>query len=120
MNTNTLGVLGLAKRAGRLVTGSANSVEAIRAGKAKLVIVACDASDNTKKLISDKSAFYKTESAVLDVTSNDLGHAVGAKGAIAAAAVTDSGFVTAVKKSLRPGEEHRQQRERDVTHGNNE
>lgn len=41
--------LGMAMRAGKLVTGDDTVLKSIRQGKAHLVIVAGDASDNTKK-----------------------------------------------------------------------
>ena len=44
-----LAYLGLAKRAGKVASGEFQTEEAIRKGKAELVIVASDASDNTRK-----------------------------------------------------------------------
>ena len=44
-----LSYLGLAKRAGKVASGEFQTEEAIRKGKAELVLVAGDASDNTKK-----------------------------------------------------------------------
>ena len=46
------GMLGLARRAGKLIYGSDAAVNAVRSGKAKAVILAADASDRTKKLIN--------------------------------------------------------------------
>jgi len=51
-------MLGLAKKAGKLITGEDGCLAAIRGGKAKLVLVATDASDNTKKRFADKTSFY--------------------------------------------------------------
>ena len=51
-------MLGLAKRAGKLICGEDMVLETIRSGKAKLVIIATDASDNTKKMFKDKCAYY--------------------------------------------------------------
>lgn len=51
-NTSILGLLGLANRA-RLTRGGAEAVkESIRKGKARLVILATDASDGTKKWVT--------------------------------------------------------------------
>ena len=44
-------LLGLATRSRNLVSGEFSSEKAVKGGKAFLVIVAEDASDNTKKLI---------------------------------------------------------------------
>ena len=41
--------IGLAMKAGKLMLGDGRAVESIRAGKAKLVLISKDASDNTKK-----------------------------------------------------------------------
>ncbi|MBR5746459.1 MAG: ribosomal L7Ae/L30e/S12e/Gadd45 family protein [Clostridia bacterium] len=99
VNKNTLGVIGLATRAGKTAPGANNTVEAVRKGKAKLVLLACDASENTKKLVSDKSRFYGAECIVCDAGTEELGRAMGKRGC-AAVAITDSGFVTAFKKSV--------------------
>lgn len=99
MNKNTLGVLGLAMRAGKAAPGANNTLEAVRAGKAKLVLIAADASDNTRKNVSDKSRYYGVECTVCGAGSAELGHALG-KSSSSAVAITDAGFVTAYKKSL--------------------
>ena len=53
-----LSLLGLAAR-GRNLTGGENQVlDAIRTGTARLVIIAENASDNTKKKFTDKCEFY--------------------------------------------------------------
>ena len=41
--------IGLAMKAGKLMLGDGRAVESIRSGKAKLVLISKDASDNTKK-----------------------------------------------------------------------
>ena len=52
-------LLGIAMRGRNLVSGEYQTLEAVKKGSAMLVIVAEDASDNTKKLFSDKCSFYK-------------------------------------------------------------
>lgn len=49
MMNRALSQLGLAMRAGKVVTGDEIVLKAIRSSEAKLVILAGDASDNTKK-----------------------------------------------------------------------
>ena len=46
--------LGLATRAGKIVSGDDSTLLELKKGNIKLVIVANDASDNTKKLFKDK------------------------------------------------------------------
>ena len=51
--------LGLAKKAGKTVSGIDGVINSIRGGKSHLVVLALDASDATKKTISDKTSYYK-------------------------------------------------------------
>lgn len=55
---NILSMIGLAKAGGNLVSGEFSTEDAIRKGKACLVIIAEDASDNTKKLFTNKCKYY--------------------------------------------------------------
>lgn len=54
-----LSLLGIAMRGRNLVSGEFQTLEAIRSGSAMLVIIAEDASDNTRKLFTDKCSFYE-------------------------------------------------------------
>ncbi len=47
-----LSLLGIAQKAGRVVSGEFSVEKAVKEGKACLVLVAKDASDNTKKNVS--------------------------------------------------------------------
>lgn len=49
--------LGLATKAGKLVSGDDTCERMLKAGKAKLVIVAEDASDNTRKAFGDMCSY---------------------------------------------------------------
>ncbi len=97
MEKNTAGVVGLARRAGALVHGTNNVLEAVRSKKALLVLIASDVSDNTKKNITDKAAFYSVKTEMLDITVEELGRIIG-KGGTAAVALTDDNFVKAYRK----------------------
>lgn len=52
------GMLSLAKKAGKVVTGEESCEKAIQKGEAQLILVATDASDNTKKKFTNKSNYY--------------------------------------------------------------
>ncbi|MCR5202580.1 MAG: ribosomal L7Ae/L30e/S12e/Gadd45 family protein [Lachnospiraceae bacterium] len=92
------GTLGLAKRSGNLISGEEMTHESIRNGKACLVIVAADASDNTKKKFRNACDFYEVE--LIEVlTKEELGHAIG-KEFRASMAVTDEGFAGLIRASL--------------------
>jgi len=93
-----LGMLGLAQKAGRLVFGEDGIRKAIKSGKAALVIIAEDASDNTKKRFTDSCAFYKSE-LILWGTKDELGKATG-KNERAAVAVCDENFARAILEKI--------------------
>ncbi len=92
----TLSMLGLAKRAGKVVSGEFSVEKAIRSGKAYLVLLAEDASANTKKNFTDMCTYYKIP-LVFTGTKETLGHAIGCQFR-ASAAVTDSGFAQSIEK----------------------
>ncbi len=87
-----LSILGLAKKAGRLAVGAEAVEAAQRQGRAKLVITASDAADNTVRRIRNHSA--GTPLAVLPVTREELGAAIGYR-SCAAAAICDACFARA-------------------------
>lgn len=84
-------LLGLATRAGKVVSGDDSTLLELKRGKVKLVIVADDASDNTKKLFKDKSS-YRSIPYVYFSTKLQLGLAIG-KAPRAALGVKDENFV---------------------------
>ncbi|WP_199426039.1 YlxQ family RNA-binding protein [Thermaerobacillus caldiproteolyticus] len=57
-NKQWTSLLGLANRARKVVSGEELAIKEIRSGRAKLVLLAEDASVNTEKKISDKCASY--------------------------------------------------------------
>ena len=83
-------MLGLAMKAGKVLSGEFSCENAIRDGKAKLVIIATDASANTSKKFNDKCSFYEVPVRTC-FTKEELGHFIG-KDPRAVAAVTDEGF----------------------------
>ena len=85
-----LSLLGLAYRGRNLTSGEDKVLDAIRSGKAKLVIVAKDASDGTRKLFNDKCTYYGVDIKIWG-TKASIGHAIG-KETRASIAVTESGF----------------------------
>ena len=101
-NQNTdkkvLSMFGLAARAGRIASGEFQTETAVKSGTACLVVVAEDASDNTKKLFQDKCSFYKVPVIVLG-SKEELGKAIG-KEYRASLAILDAGFAEAVMKKI--------------------
>lgn len=91
-------MLGLATKAGKTVTGEFSTEKAVKEGNARLVIVAVDASDNTKKKFRNMCDYYQvTMKEFSDKIS--LGNACG-KEFRASLAVTDSGLAKAVEKQI--------------------
>lgn len=99
MNQNkVLSLLGLAMRGRNLVSGEFQTLEAIKKGSAMLVIVAEDASDNTKKLFTDKCSFYEVPVTCFG-TKQELGRAIG-KDLRSSVGVCDAGLADAIFKQL--------------------
>lgn len=97
-----LSLFGLAARAGKLASGEFQTETAVKSGTACLVVVAEDASENTKKLFRDKCSYYKIPVIIMG-TKEELGHAIG-KEFRASVAVLDAGFADAVMKKFKERE----------------
>ena len=80
--------IGLAMKAGKLMLGDGRAVESIRAGKAKLVLISKDASDNTKKKYRNMCEYRNLK---LFSDRNEFGQCIGRDFAVVAA-VEDDGF----------------------------
>ena len=96
MNDKILSYVGLATRSRKSVGGEFSTEKAIKEKKARLVIVALDASDNTKKNFNDSCTFYKVP-IIFYGTKEDLGKATGNQ-IRASVAVLDDGFAEAILK----------------------
>lgn len=92
----TLGVMGLARRAGKLLIGHDAVLLSVRTGKALMVILTEDASQRHKREI--EAASFQGRIAVLPVTMEEAGIAVGKRSCIFA--TEDEGFVKAIDKTL--------------------
>lgn len=99
MQTQVHNLLGLAQRAGKLISGEGSVENALRKGKVKLLILAEDASDNTSKLFHNMA---QTAGVPLYIygTKVALGLAIG-KSHRAAIAITDANFVRGLKGHLK-------------------
>ncbi|MBQ7775410.1 MAG: ribosomal L7Ae/L30e/S12e/Gadd45 family protein [Lachnospiraceae bacterium] len=96
--SKVLSLLGLAIRGRNLVSGEFQTESAVKDGSAMLVIVAEDASANTKKLFTDKCSFYEVP--VLEYgTKTQLGQAIG-KDLRSSLAVCDAGLAQAIEKAI--------------------
>ena len=95
-------LLGIATRGRNIKSGEFATESAVKDGSASLVIVAEDASENTKKLFSNKCSFYEVPYYIYG-TKEELGHAMG-KDLRSSLAVVDDGIAQAVIKHLEESE----------------
>jgi len=93
-----LSMLGLAAKAGAIASGEFSTEKSVKEGKAFLVIVAKDASDNTKKHFRDMTTFYEVP--MYEYADKEmLGHAIG-KEFRASLAVNSENFATNIKGKI--------------------
>lgn len=98
MKKETLNMIGLAKRAGGVMSGSYLVEQALHRRKAKLVILAEDASENTKKQIINQCHYRAVPVTVIGQKA-ELGHALG-QGERSCLAICDDNLALAVNKRL--------------------
>ncbi len=96
--SRVLSMLGLAARGRNVVSGELQTLNAVKDGSAMLVIVAEDASENTKKLFSDKCSFYEVPLRMYG-SREALGRAIG-KEMRSSLAVVDAGLAQSVTRYL--------------------
>lgn len=93
-----LSLLSLAAKAGKVVSGGYMTVNSIADGRACLVIIASDASENTKKKFTNKCHYYNVPCKVF-VDSDTLGRQIGKQSRIVVA-VTDDGLAGQIAKRI--------------------
>ncbi|MFC6465499.1 L7Ae/L30e/S12e/Gadd45 family ribosomal protein [Marinilactibacillus sp. GCM10026970] len=91
----SLNLLGLAQRSGNLISGEAIVLNAVRSRQAKIVILASDASENTKKQFLNKCEHYSIPVRE-DFDRNAISSAIGKIRTVAA--ITDGGFARSLQK----------------------
>ena len=93
-----LSLVSLAMKAGKVASGEFCTEKEVKTGMAALVIVAEDASDNTKKKFQNMCEFYEVPIYFYG-DKDTLGHAMG-KEFRASLAVTDPGFAKGIAKQI--------------------
>lgn len=94
-------MLGIAARGRNVVSGEFMTEKAVKGAHACLVIVATDASDNTKKMFHDMCSFYKVPICEYG-SKEELAHAIG-KEMRASLAITDEGIAKSIIQKLETG-----------------
>lgn len=89
-----LGMLGLAKRAGKVTSGEFLCEKAIKNSEAKLVIIASNISENAKKTVINTCRHYGVEYIVF-AEDTELGMAIGAENRMVVS-VNDDNFKNAI------------------------
>ncbi len=95
MNDKTLTLLGFASKSGNLSNGADCVKETLKKHKAKLVIIAKDISDKSRKEIKFFASQNNTPVIDADYDTDTLSHATGRKGGIIS--VNESGFANAIR-----------------------
>ncbi len=103
LTNQILNLLGLMARARKIVTGE-SVIDGIRKSKVYFVLIASDASDNTKKMLTDKCKSYHVDYRIL-FNSDELSNAIGKENR-KAVGITDVGFAKKLKEIIKEGDLH--------------
>lgn len=99
MQNKIFSLIGIATKAGKTVSGEFSVERAVKDGKAIVVVVADEASDNTKKMFTNMCNFYDVPLYIYG-TKEELGRAMG-KQMRASMAITDEGLGRALEKQIK-------------------
>ncbi|UFU01066.1 YlxQ family RNA-binding protein [Radiobacillus kanasensis] len=99
MSKDYLNLLGLAYRAKKCTLGEESIIRDIQRNKAKLVLLASDIGQQTRKKITDKCTYYKIPWQVVD-DRDTLSHALGKSSGRVAVAILDQGFANKLTSLL--------------------
>ena len=98
MNNKIRSTLGLCKQARLLVEGEAMCEKALQSYGAKLIVVANDASENTKKKFTNKSNYYRVPILFFS-TKEELGRSLGTE-IRATIVIMDENFSTKINSLI--------------------
>lgn len=96
--------IGLARKAGKLISGTDFVCDAIRKNKIFLVVCSDSVSDNTKKKLSDCCTYYRVALYFADASKEALGNAIG-KSFTACVGVTDQNLSELISRNINRGKE---------------
>ncbi len=97
-NDKAISMISMAAKAGKVASGEFSVEKAVKEGKAYMVIVSKEASDNTVKKFSNMCFYYKVPMYIYG-TKEVLGHHIG-KEARASLEILDEGFKNSIVKNL--------------------
>ena len=93
-----LNLIGLATKAGKTASGEFSTEKAVKTGKAYLVVVSEEASDNTRKMFTNMCTYYRVPICFFG-KKDELGQSMG-KEMRASLAILDEGFAKALVKQM--------------------
>ena len=93
-----LNLIGLATKAGKTASGELMTEKSVKSGKAFLVIVSEEASDNTRKMFTNMCTYYEVPLYYFG-KKEELDRAMG-KEMRASLAIVDGGFAGALEKLM--------------------
>lgn len=98
MDKKLMSILSICKKAGKIVSGDFAVLQRVKDRSAFYVIIADDASNNTKKKFIDKCTFYKVEYVVFS-DKLTLSYQIGAVNR-SVFAILDEGFYNTIKQYI--------------------
>jgi len=98
LNKRAASLLSLASRAGKVASGGDSVEKALQSGECELIIIASEASENTKKKFINKCHYYEVE-VILCGTAEEIGKAIGRHTRMVAA-INDLGFAKLLRECL--------------------
>lgn len=97
--SRAINYLSIARKAGELVTGEENAGMAVRAGRARLLVLAADASDNARARAQNFLRGGRTPWTVLPLTKQEISDATGRNGC-SMAVFTDIGLACSFAEAI--------------------
>lgn len=98
------GLIGIAKKAGKITSGSDKTLEGVRGGGrngVKLLLCSADASPNTLKRIKNSSEYYNVPMNTLSIDKEELARITGYRGGeLSVIGIIDAGFAKAITEAL--------------------
>lgn len=101
---SVLSLIGIAKKAGKVAAGEFQTENAVKSGKACLVVISEEASENTKKKFRNMCTFYEVP-VIFYGTKDELGRAIGCEFR-ASIAILDEGLSKGIEKHAGRGYEN--------------
>ncbi len=93
-----LSLIGLATKAGKVASGEFSVEKAVKSGRAYLVLIALDASENSKKMYRNMCNYRKVPM-VCYSNKEELGRSMG-KGTRVSVAILDQGFAKEISRQI--------------------